>query len=160
MYGGEQSMMTNEGASMTSEVNSIYTGKLTKVEKKINQIGEKKKDDIDKLKYTIDEQKEELVEVKQKYKGAIARRDVLENQLKSIKTDFGMKMKMLLDKTENDDKLVQMLKQEISRLENLKGAKSAIKSEPPKNLSNEILELKREKAQMYNTVKCQEIEIE
>ena len=53
---------------------------------------------------------------------------MLENQMKSVKTDFGMKMKMLLDKTENDDKLITMLKQEVSRLENLKGAKSAIKA--------------------------------
>jgi len=65
-----------------------------------------------------------LVEIKQKYKGAMARRDTLENQMKTIKTDFGMKIKMLLDKTENDDKLIAMLKSEIARLENVKGVKS------------------------------------
>ena len=41
-----------------------------------------------------------------------------------------MKIKMLLDKTENDDKLITMLKQEVARLENLKGAKSSLKPEP------------------------------
>ena len=40
----------------------------------------------------------------------MARRDTLEKQLKTIKTDFGIKIKMLLDKAENDDKLVEMLK--------------------------------------------------
>lgn len=40
----------------------------------------------------------------------MARRDTLEKQLKTIKTDFGMKIKMLLDKAENDDKLVGILK--------------------------------------------------
>jgi len=65
-----------------------------------------------------------LAEIKQKYKGAMARRDTLENQMKTIKTDFGMKIKMLLDKTENDDKLIAMLKSEIARLENVKGVKS------------------------------------
>jgi hypothetical protein len=44
--------------------------------------------------------------------------------MKTIKTDFGMKIKMLLDKTENDDKLISMLKSEIARLENVKGVKS------------------------------------
>ena len=124
---GEQSMMTNEGASMTSEA-SVFTGKITHAERKITQIGEKKRDDKDQLKYKIEEQKIEIDEIKLKYKGAVSRRDVLENQMKSVKTDFGMKMKMLLDKTENDDKLITMLKQEVSRLENLKGAKSAIKA--------------------------------
>ena len=156
---GEQSMMTNEGASMTSEA-SVFTGKITHAERKITQIGEKKRDDKDQLKYKIEEQKIEIDEIKLKYKGAVSRRDVLENQMKSVKTDFGMKMKMLLDKTENDDKLITMLKQEVSRLENLKGAKSAIKAQPPMNLHNEVVELKRERALLNNTVKCLEIEVE
>ena len=71
--------------------------------------------------------KEEISELKSKYKGATARRDTLETQMKTIKTDFGMKIKMLLDKTENDDKLIQMLKHEIARLEGLKGVKSQLK---------------------------------
>lgn len=87
-------------------------------------MGEKKKDDLDKLKFQIEELNAELGEAKSKYKGAIARRDTLEKQLKTIKTDFGMKIKMLLDKAENDDKLVAMLKQEVARLENIKGVKS------------------------------------
>ena len=44
--------------------------------------------------------------------------------MKTIKTEFGIKIKMLLDKAENDDKLVEMLKQEVARLENIKGVKS------------------------------------
>tara|TARA_B110000285_G_C15076208_1_gene590883 strand:- start:432 stop:575 length:144 start_codon:yes stop_codon:yes gene_type:complete len=40
-----------------------------------------------------------------------------------------MKMKMLLDKTENDDKLIMMLKQEVARLEQVKGVKSNLKQE-------------------------------
>jgi uncharacterized small protein (DUF1192 family) len=48
--------------------------------------------------------------------------------LKTSKTEFGMKIKMLLDKAENDDKLIAMLKQEVARLENTKGIKSQLKS--------------------------------
>ena len=38
-------------------------------------------------------------------------------------------MKMLLDKTENDDKLIMMLKQEVARLEQVKGVKSNLKQD-------------------------------
>jgi hypothetical protein len=95
----------------------------------LTKLDAKKRDDLDKLKYTIEEQKEELAEVKQKYKAAMARRDTLETQQKTIKTEFGMKMKMLLDKTENDDKLIMMLKQEVARLEQVKGVKSNLKQD-------------------------------
>lgn len=128
---GEASIMTNDhpnAQSMMSDA-TVFTGKITHAERKITQIGEKKKEDVEKMKYTIEEQKEEIKELKQKYQGAVARRDTLETQMKTIKTDFGAKIKMLLDKTENDDKLIQVLKQEISRLENIKGIKSVMKTE-------------------------------
>ena len=85
--------------------------------------------------------------------------------MKTIKTDFGMKMKMLLDKTENDDKLIAMLKQEIARLESLKGVKSQLKGDDAAGLANvqqatEMQKLKREVTNLKNEVKCQEIEIE
>ena len=98
-----------DGMSVISE-NTVFTGKITHAERNLTKLATKKGEDVEKLKYQIEEQKEELAEVKQKYKGAVARRDTIENQLKTIKTDFGMKMKMLLDKTENDDKLIGMLK--------------------------------------------------
>ena len=44
--------------------------------------------------------------------------------MKDIKTEFTSKMKILLEKTENDDKLIAMLKGEIKRLESAKGVKS------------------------------------
>lgn len=46
--------MTEGGLSVISE-NTVFTGKITHAEKKITQIGERKKEDIDKLKYTIEE---------------------------------------------------------------------------------------------------------
>ena len=44
-----------------------------------------------------------------------------------------MKIKMLLDKAENDDKLIAMLKQEVARLENTKGVKSQLKNQDALN---------------------------
>lgn len=108
-FNAENSIMTDGGLSVISE-GSVFSGKVTHAEKKIQQLGEKKRDDLDQLKFQIEELKEELKEVKTKHKAALARRDTLEKQLKTIKTDFGLKIKMLLDKAENDDKLVAMLK--------------------------------------------------
>ena len=115
-----------EGMSLASEVSVMSN--MTHAERNLNKMGGKKQDELDKLKYSNEELKEELVEVKTKYKSAMARRDTLEKQLKTIKTEFGMKIKMLLDKAENDDKLVGMLKQEVARLELVKGVKSQLKS--------------------------------
>ena len=80
---------------------------------------------------------------------------LLNEQLKTIKTEFGLKIKMLLDKAENDDKLVLMLKQEIARLENVKGAKSQLRGAAaiPATQDKDIGQLK-------NQVRCLEIELE
>lgn len=47
----------------------------------------------------LEEVKEELINVKTKYKAAIARRDTLENQMKDVKTEFTSKIKILIEKT-------------------------------------------------------------
>ena len=71
-----------------------------------------------------------------------------------------MKIKMLLDKTENDDKLIAMLKSEIARLENVKGVKSQLKANIIAQPAPDTVNMKRDMANLKNTVKCQEIEIE
>ena len=76
--------------------------------------------------------------------------------MKTIKTEFGLKIKMLLDKAENDDKLVLMLKQEITRLENLKGTKSQLRAP----VEVQMAEGRRDLSQLKNLVKCLEIELE
>jgi hypothetical protein len=66
-----------DNLSVISE-NTVFTGKITHAERNLTKLASKKGEDFEKLKYTIEEQKEELIEVKQKYKGAIARRDTIE----------------------------------------------------------------------------------
>jgi hypothetical protein len=89
----------------------------------------------------------------------VARRDTLETQMKTIKTDFGSKLKVVIDKSENDDRLIAMLRTEIVRLENAKGIKSNLKTEDD-GLGIELAKARRELAELKNTVKCQEIKIE
>ena len=54
-YNGENSIMTDGGMSVISEANTVFTGKITHTEKNISKIGDKKREDVEKLKYTIDE---------------------------------------------------------------------------------------------------------
>ena len=56
--------------------------------------------------------------------------------MKDIKTEFTSKIKILIEKTENDDKLIQMLKQEVKRLEGVKGTKSQLSSVPSKQVGS------------------------
>lgn len=150
----ENSIMTELSAS-ASEAPTVFTGKITNAERKISQLGNNKREELEKLREKVDEQHAELDDVRKKWKAAIARRDTLEKQLKTIKTEFGLKIKMLLDKAENDDKLVLMLKQEIARLENVKGAKSQLRGVAaiPATQDKDIGQLK-------NQVRCLEIELE
>jgi hypothetical protein len=55
----------------------------------------------------------------------VARRDLLEKQNKETKSEFQNKAKMLIEKTENDDRLIRMLKEEILRLEKSRGGASS-----------------------------------
>lgn len=54
-YNGENSIMTDGGMSVISEANTVFTGKITHAEKNISKIGDRKREDVEKLKYTIDE---------------------------------------------------------------------------------------------------------
>ena len=60
--------------------------------------------------------KDQFKQLEEKYKGAVARKKVVETEMKSLKDDFQSKIKVLLGKTENDDKLIAALKGEISKL--------------------------------------------
>ena len=48
--------------------------------------------------------------------------------MREIKGQFTGKMQILIEKTENDDRLITMLKSEVARLESLKQVKSTLHS--------------------------------
>ena len=48
--------------------------------------------------------------------------------MKDVKQEFTSKIKILIEKTENDDKLITMLKGEVKRIEQTKGVKSQLSS--------------------------------
>ena len=114
-----------DGLSVISE-NTVFTGKITHAEKNLTKLDQKKSKELEQLKKELDEKNDELNALKTKYKSVLARRDTLENQMKDVKVEYGSKMKILIEKTENDDKLIQMLKAEVKRLESAKGIKSQL----------------------------------
>ena len=63
-----------------------------------------------------------------KHQATLARSKTLETQVNEIKGQFKSKIQILIEKTETDDKLIKMLKDEIQRLEQLKQTKSTLNS--------------------------------
>lgn len=51
-----------------------------------------------------------------KYKGVSSRNKVLDSQLRDVKVQFESNKKFFIDKSENDDKYVNALKNEVQRL--------------------------------------------
>ena len=69
----------------------------------------------------------------------------------------------MIEKTENDDKLIAMLKHEISRLEQVKSVKSTINSGvklQPLTSKDELAKAKGEVGFLKNKVRCMEVELE
>ena len=73
--------------------------------------------ELETLRLDVNMKEDEIQQLKKKFSAANARKDTLEVQIKEIKQTFQSKIQILIDKTENDDKLIVMLKQEIARLE-------------------------------------------
>jgi chromosome segregation ATPase len=120
----------NDGLSVISETTGFGAmtqfGKISHAEKNLTKLENNRAKDLEKATKELEETKDELSQLKTKYKAAVARRDTLEQQMKDFKGEVQSKMKLLIDKTENDDKLIQLLKSEVKRLETLKGVKSTL----------------------------------
>lgn len=69
----------NDGLSVISETPSVFTGRITHAERVISKIDQNRTKENEILKKEIEDIKEELNNMKTKYKAAIARRDTLEN---------------------------------------------------------------------------------
>ena len=157
------SMMGGDDVSMISETPSVFTGKVTHAERNLTKLEGNKAKELELTKKQLHETVEELYVTKQKLSAAIARKDVFENQLKDIKSTFSSKMQILIQKTENDDKLITMLKDEIKRLEQVKNVKSTLHTGAklkPEDRSDEIVQLRGETGRLKNTVKCMEIDLQ
>lgn len=136
---------------------------MSKAEKNLNSMNANKARELDVLRAETQQQQEQIQELKKKLSAAVARKDTLDNQSKDLKQTFQSKIQILIEKTENDDKLINMLKDEVRRLEQLKGVKSSLqggKGVPlQQNSTDELIKLRGENGRLKNQVKCGEIEL-
>ena len=105
----------------------------------------------------------EVAQIRQKRSATNARKDTLEVQLKEVKAMFQSKIQIMLEKSENDDRLIAMLKDEVSRLEKSKNVRGTLQTGSKIGggapATDEIVSLRGENGRLRNSVKCAEIEI-
>jgi len=89
----------NDGLSVISETNSVFSGKVSHAEKNLSKLDNNRTKELEMVRKEFEEVKDELNGVKNKYKAAVARRDTLENQMKDVKSEFTSKIKILIEKT-------------------------------------------------------------
>ncbi|OMJ70008.1 hypothetical protein SteCoe_32117 [Stentor coeruleus] len=101
------------------------------------------------LQEQLNKTKEELDKHKKKSQGYSSRLVALEKENKEIRETHKVQIKTLLDKTENDDKFIAELKNEIERLRKSKGY---ARLEPISNNNKEAAELKWQIANLHQTL--------
>ena len=109
-------------------------------EKNLETMGANRARELDKIKEELIEARDQLETMTQKYKGASSRKTAIENEMKELKSLMASKVKVLLDKSENDDKLINLLREENKRLKSGKGQKAPAKAASSK-LSEEDQEV-------------------
>lgn len=157
------SFAADDTLSVISETPSVFTGKITNAEKTLSQMGGNRAKELENVKRALSEREEEFAALKTKHAASLARNKTLDTQLRQIKGQFTQKMQILIEKTENDDRLITMLKSEVARLEQLKQVKSTLNSGmrlKPLSETDETTKLFGENGRLKNSVKCLEIELE
>lgn len=104
-----------------------------KAEQNLGKLGSNKAKQIDQLSGELAATQHELKELKLKYSAAVSRRNTLEGEVKGLKTDYALKMKVLLEKTDNDDKLIKALKEELRGAGGGTGARASPVKRPGKS---------------------------
>lgn len=79
--------------------------------------------------------------------------------MKTIWDDFANKIKVLLGKTENDDKLITMLKAEISKLKTNGGKASPHTVQTALDGSETLYSLKNDNAKLWSDIFVVETEV-
>lgn len=108
----------------TTTFQSEFSAPKSHAEKNLETMGANRARELEKLKEELVETRDQYESLNQKYKGACARKTAVEKEMKELKNLMASKIKVLLDKTENDDKLVNLLREENKRLKSGKPTKS------------------------------------
>ena len=129
--------------------------------KNLENIGTNRAKEIEKLKEELVETRDILESLQQKYKGACSRKSAVENEMKELKTLMASKVKILLDKTENDDKLINALRSENARIKASKGIKAPASSKTGDEEAYEMIyKLKQENNKYKNDLAVTKAELQ
>lgn len=77
---------------------------------------EKKRKEIEQLKGLLKRKEEEFKSLKLKYAAATSRAASLDKEIKGLKTADNSKLKVVVEKSENDNRLIELLKAEVNKL--------------------------------------------
>jgi hypothetical protein len=144
--------------SFTTE-HTMMSGTKTHAEKNLERIDGNRTRENEALKEEIGQLRDILKQTDDKMKGAVARKKVLENEMKTIWEDFQGKIKILLGKSENDDKLIIALKAELGKSKS--GGTKPTKSDGkiPLDGTETLYHLKNDNAKLKNDIFVQETEV-
>lgn len=145
--------LENGDTISTTTFQSEFSAPKSHAEKNLETMGTNRARELDKMKEELVETRDQFESLNLKYKGACSRKVAVENEMKELKSLMASKVKILLDKTENDDKLINMLKEENSRIKSSKGFKAGgAKSSQSEDNLEVIYKLKNENARLKNEV--------
>ena len=65
----------------------------------------------------------------------------------------------MIEKSENDDRLIAMLKDEVKRIESQKNVKGSLITGSKMATTDEVISLRGENGRLRNQVKCQEVDL-
>ena len=74
--------------SVMSEAPSVFSGKITHAERNLTKMDGNRAKELEQTKKSLSEATEEIAALKTKLQGVTARKDVVENQRKDIKSTF------------------------------------------------------------------------
>ncbi|CAI2368600.1 unnamed protein product [Moneuplotes crassus] len=134
----------------TTTFTSEFQAPKSHATKNLETIGMNRARELDKLKEEIVVVTDQHESLQQKYKGACARKKAVENEMKELKNLMAEKVKILIDKTENDDKLIKALRNENARLQSKKGGKAVASTSSSDEAYEVIYQLKQENSQVKN----------
>jgi len=77
---------------------------------------DKKRKEIEELKSLLKQKEEEFKNLKMKYAAATSRATSLDKEIKGLKAADNSKLKVVIDKSDNDNKLIELLKAEVNKL--------------------------------------------
>lgn len=149
-----QLKLDNGDSISTTTMNTEFTGIKSHAEKNLETMQSNRARELDKMKEELVELRDKYESLQQKYKGACARKVAVENEMKEMKSLLSSKFKVLIDKTENDDKLINALRVENQSLKSGKGAKMSTTTTAAKATSDDNLDrlytIQNENAKLKN----------